>query len=552
MSHFPLYVNGLQPRDMLVYAAASLAGAAGIALSVVTDEQTRSNAIVLRCGAAFLVGVAALVAIPVLPSGVHDSSGSAQAAITEILPPDSRDRHDLRIAGPDDATTRWINVETPTPQVRGYDDHGALHLDWQTWLENSLKDSATSDLQRRWLLDWYGIGWLYSDDATGRVSPESGRPEQYEAVGSRNVYGPVSSWRVRDPHPITTAATGRTVLVVGDTSHYDLVLHALAAGATASSAIIPLHGPAAADDLTSDEIANADTIFLYGAGVRNAPAVDKVLLSYVSKGGRLVVDAGDTPDAAAIGSRGDLLPVTAVGRVEVRDVWSFTGPESSDMVGFSPPVFGTQSPWSVTVPAGNGLSPNATVDVFTAATNNAGGARVVQPVVATRLVGAGTVRWTGLNLPFHAVVYDNPAEARTLVSLLATGPAPATGVAVNAVRHNAESRSITVPAGVRRVLVKEYSYPNWHASLDGRELPILRAGPDMMLIPVGPEGGTVVMSYQLGIAEVVGLGLSIVSLLALLFGVALAPRLRHVRVVRGIPLPRPRPVAAPLDADTRS
>ena len=54
------------------------------------------------------------------------------------------------------------------------------------------------------------------------------------------------------------------------------------------------------------------------------------------------------------------------------------------------------------------------------------------------------------------------------------------------------------------VLFKETRVAEWHAFLNGREVPIYEAGPGMMYVPVGPEipaGSTLAFSYRISVAQ---------------------------------------------------
>ena len=59
-----------------------------------------------------------------------------------LLPAGASGQSQYRFAGASDSTTEWVNDYSSVPQTRGYDDHAALHLDWQVWLETSLRKAS--------------------------------------------------------------------------------------------------------------------------------------------------------------------------------------------------------------------------------------------------------------------------------------------------------------------------------------------------------------------------------------------------------------------------
>jgi len=122
------------------------------------------------------------------------------------------------------------------------------------------------------------------------------------------------------------------------------------------------------------------------------------------------------------------------------------------------------------------------------------------PIIIAGQYGKGRVVWTGMNLVAHANDKNNE-EVRLLHNLVAwlvaekgTGDYPVT---VTRDHPDRVEFRMDVPAGKKVALYwREAYYPAWHAYLktaDGarQELPIYRAGPGFMLMPIEAASGRV-------------------------------------------------------------
>ncbi|MCU7722573.1 6-pyruvoyl-tetrahydropterin synthase-related protein [Actinoplanes sp. KI2] len=514
LDRFPYYVNGLQPRDLLVYPAWLLSAALGILTCVAVHHRRRLARTAAALISTVLVGACLAQTVPLLPTGVRDSSDVATDAMIGLLPPEAYRSQDYRIFGVSDLTSRWINAVTTTPQLRGYDDHGNLHLDWQYWLEQTVTGAPTDTnaQQMRFLLDYYAGRWLLTDTEQTR-SKLAGDPAFIQA-GREQVYADVSIWAYRDAHPIATAVTAPTVLVIGDDVHYDLLLRTLALAGVGADRLLPVRGPATLTDVTAAQLRDYPTVFVYGAAPGKRPAT-AAFAAYTQAGGNLVLDIADNPAADAV-AKAVGAPVGGTRSSIVADRWWFTGIHAATTAHWSPPLYGGSAPWDVLTSTTTGKA-----DVLLAS----GGT----PVVQRAPVGTGHVTWSGLNLPYHAAAFANPHEAAYLGRLLGAAETAEPVTPVTRVRHNAEHRDVILPPGVNKVLVREYTSESWHATVAGRSVPLASAGPGMMFVQV-PEHSTAVtisLEYRLSFFEQAGIGVSILAVLAILgFAAGGAPLLQ--------------------------
>ncbi|MGZ4485385.1 MAG: DUF6541 family protein [Nocardioidaceae bacterium] len=542
LPRFRFYVNGLQPYDLLVYPAYLLAASVGIGLGVAirllpdrhgrprhAARQAARRALLLAGVAVGLTGLMATAAA--LPAAIRPNNGEPDRTKVSRLPPGSAEQRQYRIAGASDSTSNFVNAVSGVPQIRGYQDHGNLQLDYQHWLEESLLDQQRSPSVRRFLLDWYGVRWVLADAGAGPVTPYQRDRATYEPLETRQSYSMLATFAYRYATPVLTARTTRTALVVGDQAHYDLVLRALALADVDSRRLVLVHGPEAADDVTAADLSAFDTVLLYGAQIRSTDRTARLLRHYVEDGGNLVVDDSDAagPVRRLAAAPNGPLPISGPGSVVVERQWDWSVPadpvtDGVDVGAFGPPSYAGGATWTVEA-AGRVADWARPLLRSHGAVVGAAGRR-----------GAGPVAWTGLGLPYHAAVFGAEEESGFLGRLLgapAEDAAPA-DPAYEATFVHSGRREITVGRAARGVLLKEHDAPDWHASVDGREVPIWSAGPGMMWVPLpsGHDDVRVVFEYRLGLLEKSAYA---ISGLALLLVIALAASRRLWRRVLAVP-----------------
>jgi hypothetical protein len=518
LDRFPYYVNGLQPRDLLVYPAWLLSAALGIGTCVAVRHRRRLIRTAAALTSTVLVGACLAQTVALLPTGVRDSSDVATQAMIDLLPPEAYRSPEHRIFGMSDLTSRWLNAVTTTPQLRGYDDHGDLHLDWQYWLEQTLTGAPTDTTaqQTRFLLDYYAARWLLTD--TEQTRSKLADDPAFIHRGREKVYADVSLWEYRDAHPIATAVTAPTVLVIGDDVHYDLLLRTLALANVGSDRLLPVRGPATLTDVTAAQLRDYPTVFVYGAAPGRRPAT-AAFTAYTHAGGNLVLDIADNPAADAV-AKAVGAPVTGTRSTTVADRWWFTGTHAATTVHWSPPLYGGSAPWDVLT-----CTTTGDADVLLAAAG--------VPVVQRAPVGTGHVTWSGLNLPYHAATFANLNEVAYLGQLLGAAETAEPITPVTRVRHNAEHRDVILPPGINKVLVREYTNENWRATVAGRSVPLASAGPGMTFVQI-PDHSTAVtisLEYRFLFPEQAGIVVSILAMLAVLgYAAGGAPLLQQTLV----------------------
>ena len=510
------YLQDLDPIGFLTYPEWLLAAGCGIVAdasrNLVPRYTLRSAAPTVALAACGVVGL--IVVIPLLPAAATSYQGSLtvfEQSFAASLP----NQQQFRVVCNDPSCYEPLNIVTTSPQTNGYQDQAVANPDFQYWLTDATGNPAWNADERLFLLDWYAAGWVFTNPGPANARPYESDSGRFHELAS-SPYGPVVLFKVREPDPIVSVSNAPTVLVIGDSSHYEAFLRALAESDIGSSRLVPVYGGDYADGLSQAELASYDTVFLYGARSRDPARADALLSAYVRHGGRLVDDAGDQGALPALAPSGSgVLPVASTVSGIASGSWGFAAAKGMidpvSLRGFSPPDYASTGMWQVE-----------------RATRLESGAQALlrsdgAVVLADRHLGAGQVYWSGLNLPYHVATFKNAAESTLLGDLVGTAaaavPSPALTPSVSAER-------IAVTATGRGLLVKENWGRDWRATADGRSVPVESAGPGMMYLPLPRNGAAdIVLTYHLSDVELGGIALSLAAILAL-FAVALPVRQR--------------------------
>jgi 6-pyruvoyl-tetrahydropterin synthase related domain len=508
-------IYGLQPKDVLIYMAWMLSIAVGVLFGAMLGDEGIARpwprqTIAVAVPVAVLLCLA--VTVPQLPHAKVDFDTAATRAKMDLLPPDATG-HAYRIGAAIDGVTEWLNAVTLTPQIRGYQSQAILHLDWQHWLEASLKQPTFSPQIRDFLFDWNAVRWIYAGPGQDLIAPVAADRTLFEPVASLGGKRPLATFRYRGAGPILSATSAATVLVIGDDASYDRVLRSLAPSDTDSQRVIPVRGGPFLDAYTPAQLRGFEEVMLYGAGAHDPAQAAALLSAYVGSGGGLVVEAGTPSSFSAELARqaGGPIPVAGWAETRLGPEWGFQAAPGSladglDLTRFGPPRSSAGVPWVVA--AGTRVRPGASAVI-------SAGSR---PVVVTERFGSGSVVWSGLDLPSLVTQEGNATESALMARLLLAAARAGSGtLAAGTVSYrNPESRGVRVRSG-SGVLFKENETRNWHAFVDGAPAPIYRAGPDMMFVPLDPKEGPVTVDFRFGLTpeERLGFGLTFLTLLVL-------------------------------------
>ena len=312
----------------------------------------------------------------------------------------------------------------------------------------------------------------------------------------------------KEPTGAVEITSRPVVLVIGSSSKnaYETIFRLANLGVVDYKEALLVEGKEKVDDYGLEELKNFTGVILYGYSFKNREKAWQMLDKYVKEGGRLFVETGwqyVSPDWQ-METVPEVIPVDKVSWQEYKD-W--------DLEGFSPPSY-KGGPWGVA--AGENLKNWAEVVIESKG----------KVLVAKGNYGQGKIVWSGMNLPGHAFIYKNDEEYgffKELLSwLMPLGGERRTDVKINRDYPDRVEFAFSHSKDKREYLYfKENFFPDWQASLAKTEsLPIYRAGPNFMLIPLNKvgEGERVILEYKPSLTMTIFRIISLLTLLALIFG----------------------------------
>jgi hypothetical protein len=515
---FKHYIAGVDTSTVLCYPEWFLAAAAGIVLSASGTLRRPVPAWHYAPLVAASIGAAAGLAmlVPVLPSMTAAFDGPGQVGtetVSRMIPNQPQERVVTNIVD----TVEPLDVDSTLTQYAGAPAESELNPNWQYWAQKATSDPGWNPRERQFILDWYAEGWALTTPGDPETRVFASDPSQFKVIPQPTA---LHLFQVAGAHPIITASTAPTVLVIGDLAHYNLVLRALAEDDVGTRELIPIWGGVYADGVSEFALSHADAVMLYGAKSHDSGRAASILGNYVRSGGRLFIDSGDDPlsDMVAAGPSSPA-PLSTAYYATIAGSWQFRlnggqGILPNELKTFSPPSYAGTQTWQVAVAFQ--LAPWARPILSSHG----------DVVLVGGQFGAGQVIWSGLNLPYHIASFQNAGESALLARSLGAVTVRAGRLDVTGFNPDHVSASVTG----RGVLVSEYLAAGWTATVNGVASPIEEAGPGMMYIPLPAHPSVVELNYGLTPADLVGVAMSALTLLfllAYLCGVRLPTRVRQ-------------------------
>lgn len=397
--------------------------------------------------------------------------------------------------------------------------HRLAYLDGVMYGELGGKEDVRS------IVRWFGIKYViaWTVDNSTWLYEHNG----FSEVWSRD-YPPSTSeklflFRYSNATELVTVSIP-SILIIGDTVAYDEVFLSLIPSEHDCESGYIVRGSEYIDDHLIDELSRFDVIMLYGYKYRDQAKAWSLLEQYVNNGGGLIVDTGYSQDINA----SYIPPPCPVERTSKTDFgleWQFTYVVSQitkeiSLSSFSPAIWnvsGTLYPWGVSASYNGSVRSWATPLLWDEG----------HPLVVIGEYGKGRVVWSGLNLPYHIVNYNNYWESLFLSKMIHWAmQAPEKKVVTASYtvdRPHPERVIMTIYNQSGGVLFRESYFRNWYAYLidaNGRRqnLQIYRAGPDFMYvsIPRAVEFPVkVVFEYGWTWDEIAGASISVITLAVL-------------------------------------
>ncbi len=309
--------------------------------------------------------------------------------------------------------------------------------------------------------------------------------------------------------PILHPTNASVIAVVGDDNSYETFFRNLGTNNLNSKKIIPLKITDPIDSLSLDELRQFDAVVLYGYRYKNHGKAWKLLDAWVREGGKLFIETGSTVRETNIQSDSypnaelpSVFPLSETKKDTIGDEWNLTVEDEEvfsriDEELFGPPTIDGE-PWEFSLPVSED-SLREDAEVILRHQNI--------PLLLKQTLGDGVVFWSGMNLPYHAMVHKSAMEGlfiseilEQLVSLESTSIPEDYSVE----RKSPQQASITSKPA-RGVLFREQVY-SWNAKLDSPnkrgKLTIYKTGPTFhgysyVFIPeeVGDDQFTVHFTY---------------------------------------------------------
>lgn len=381
----------------------------------------------------------------------------------------------------------WWNTVAKMPATRGYSNAPTQeHLNWIYFLQTATLagagddklDAATRRDRALFLLDAFGINILF----------QSG-PDEYDPAFLDDTSIIKRSQKIRDwtyyeldekvTTPIVSPTNAARLLVISDQAGYETLMRAIALKNLNSTILIPIKGPSSIDRVSDQLLDIADAVVLYQFTGNQWGKLEE----FVKNGGNVFIDIGSLERLPStvpkiFGAKG----------LELHDQergWELTTSSSTLLEGvqtrkFAPLLF-KNDPWKIAAPPSEKLLEEWMDPVLMQKTI---------PVLSQGKIGQGTVIFSGFNLPYHIVSYQNAHEATLLKNILLELIPEGSSVGKFSVKRPSPSSISIAATGSKGVYVKENYHPGWKALVNGKKTPVYKAGLSFMYVPISAEEET--------------------------------------------------------------
>jgi hypothetical protein len=429
-----------------------------------------------------------------------------------IISKDSTAGNDYRIGGVRDELFYWAQLYYPNLYTsRGYYAQGILYIDWQAWFEHSLAGAPPTIPWKNTilhLLDWSAVryvGLLKNDTAAVLLSRNKLMP--------LTPFLNLTIYEYTDSPPISEVLLKGGVLFFGDYEGYDTVLRSIASSSyTKPAPVIVWAEGKCIDDVSSNVLESFSSIILYRYCYRDREKAFNLLKEYVYKGGRLFIETMSSTDESS--NMPPPIPVAKTYRGEVSGSWTLeirehilTANITENM--FSPPVY-DGGPWGVSYSTQGDLRDYAMPLLISNG----------KILTAYSRYGSGEVIWSGMNLPYHSLAYQNPNEADFMRRLIMGDVKPIT-LPTEMIRKSATSIIFKNVPEAKGIIFRERYISNlvfsWKAYDREGGLNVFMMGPgfNYIVLREGWSRGDVEMVLEDGPLRIASIAISLITVIIL-------------------------------------
>jgi hypothetical protein len=384
----------------------------------------------------------------------------------------------------------WWNTVSQIPATRGYSNAPTKdHLDWLYFLQIStivsenLDDLPEALIKNRalFILDSLAVRYLQHPSST-LEDPNAGyHPLLLNDKDLITRHQPIREWSYVQLNknkisPITTPTNASRILVISDQHGFATFNRALSLVNLNSKILMPMKGPQSINKLTNELLNNVDAIVLYKFTGNDW----KLIQEYFENGGKIFIDTGSfqNPSLKLPG----FLGISSL-KKSLSSQWNLTIDPNSKLLlnvntdKFSP-LFFEHAPWTIVTPPSQEALQSWMQPILS---------QDISPILINGTAGKAEVIFSGFNLPFHIVRYQNFEEAKLFKNiLLELTPAPKEIGGFSVQRPN--PNTITISADkASGIYFKENYHPGWKAVVNGQKTQIFKAGLDFMYIPISED-----------------------------------------------------------------
>jgi len=308
---------------------------------------------------------------------------------------------------------------------------------------------------------------------------------------------------------VETTEGKNLVLFVGEETEY-VEYFFLSISATNSLNTLLVYGGKFLEDLDSTTLTHFNIIYMSGIFYRDKTAFLSILNQYVESGRGLILDTGEQADT-------DIPELSPVSSVTTKDsTFNLIVANQSevtsgiDLVSFSAQLRSSGSRILYASDVRNGAVTFLKDDE--------------SPVIVYGKYGAGKVIWTGLKMPYLAMLHRSDQESEMLVKMVNyVSSSSLTGYATISFDLGTDSISVDVNEASENtgIWVKMSYHTSWEASVSGsnvatKALRVFKAGPNMMLVFPEADGDyKVVLNYGKTTALQIGEIVAIIGVIAI-------------------------------------
>lgn len=412
-------------------------------------------------------------------------------SLTELVPSwiDTKNTN-WRMDTFNEGLTQWWNAAYDIPNTRSYSF--GTNLKWEYYLQSATREpkSDNAELVKNralFLIDMFGIGYRENSIASYPSSILNDPEIVINQERKREFF-----WYQFSPDvvsPVISPTNSNAVLFIGDDNGFENFIRTIAMTNLNSFHLIPVKGPDNIDDISTEELKNFNAVICYRYKGNNWSK----LTGYVKNGSSIFIESASL-DNPLEGNAPEIFPVNTLKTDSTTGSWEKGELSNTDsaadfsLENFSPLKYDTD-PWKISTADISEIrswaKPVLKLD------NNV--------LIAQGPIGNGYIYWSGMNLLYHIIKYDNYDEAKLFSSILS----PVTNI-----KPEKPAFTLTRPdpglikikgENFKGIYFKENYDAGWNASVNGKKARIYKAGLDMMYIPVTVPGNNqldVTLSYN--------------------------------------------------------